>query len=184
MRNNFRGLKDFIRRWDQADTSASSPELKNRNGPEGQINLEGLAICSKARIYTPHENNFFGAIEPGVRQLLLEFIRIFNCITYSSCEGHLLSDTSFTIRHLGILPRSPQEYTHFVKQFRLLTSKLSHEVNTPNVELKVEELILESDDCSKPCLEIVFANLANDPKLYFPELEQIYIRFLETLKRI
>lgn len=183
MRNQFSGLREFIRRWDGAPGGAAREGRVNRGGRAGRINLEGTAACSRARTYSRSEVEFARSIEPGVRELVFELIETFDCITYSSCEGHGAHDrpVSYSPRHVGIVPRGPEEYGRLLRALSRIASGANREAASKSVAVKVAERALSSDDLSMPCLEILFERTAGDPNVYFLELDSIYRLFLRRL---
>jgi hypothetical protein len=183
-RNYFAGLPQFLRRWDKKILDPSTESARNRISNSGRINLEGSDGCSTARIYTRWDPEFLASLEPGVRQLTLLLIEKFNCITYSSCEGHPTSlSNKPSVRHVGVLPRDKAEFHYLVDRFSSYATLCNQEQDSP-IEIVVKEEVLGTGDMNIPCIELVFAQRASEWERYFEMLDEAYELLVRELAKV
>ena len=173
-----------MRSWDGEVTAAEArPARANRVSGSGRVNLEGADDCPAARTYTRRDPEFRAALEPGVRRLVLTLVEAFDCITYSSCEGHPAPGASAepSPRHAGVLPRDAAEYERLVGAFGRAARRCNLRVGDGAVRVTVVERTLTSEGMAAPCLEIVFACERGEWPAYFSRLEEVYEAFLTRL---
>jgi hypothetical protein len=195
MRNHVDGLHHFIKCWDKAhdELNAESNSFIQRH--VGNINIKESNYCFKAtNIYAKWEPEFERSIESEVRELVLCLIEKLHCITYSSCAGHKYKHRKFSLRHVGIVPRNSLEYNSLLKVLRLVAKVTNRNINNNHntvndkkingVKLIISEDIVTSDGPSMPCIDIIFVPTIDDQVLYFQDLEFVYDKFLELLRKL
>ena len=182
-RNHFTSLLQFMRRWDSVAAPLTCSEPGNRISRGGRINLEGSETCSAARTYTRWDTEFVEVIEPGVRRLVLTLVEKFDCITYSSCEGHPEPPNggTVTVRHVGILPRDSGEYEDLIQTVRGVAAECNRQIPGRGARVSVVERTLSSEDIEAPCFEILFEREGSGWPAYFNHLEEVYGLFLDQL---
>ena len=130
--NQITGLREFLISWDAPVTAHAHVQLPAVEGREGQINLRGT-FDSPAAIVTRHDPAFEEMLESGIKGLVLCLIKIFDCITYSSCAGHASTDNQLVCgANVGIVPRDESEY----RKLRLALSAAIRgypRLSTPNL---------------------------------------------------
>ncbi|MCT7981945.1 hypothetical protein NG796_01415 [Laspinema sp. A4] len=177
----FSGLKEFIESWDDRFVEANPAEIF-RQSPLGNINTEGTAACADSPILSKYHRQFKKSIEPGVRDLTIALIFKFNCITYSSCQGHFsTSKSQMRPRYVGILPRNINEYDDLVEQLTTLIEFTNGVLSQNTVEVVLTPDILESENCVMPCFNLFFISKSADEATYFQEVEAVYQTFLNLL---
>src|SRR5688572_12832858 len=105
MTNHVTGLAEFRAAWDLAKARKGIPGTDNKVSADGRVNIDGDAECLAAAIYTPADEEFYAAVEVGVRPLVMFCVNELDCITYTSCEGHAPTADGYSPRRVGILPR-------------------------------------------------------------------------------
>jgi hypothetical protein len=182
-RNHFTSLLQFMQRWDEAAVPQTRSEQGNRISRDGRINLAGTEACPKAIIYTRRDKEFVESLEPGVRRLVLTLVESFDCLTYSSCEGHRHPTSGGTpsLRHVGILPRNADEYDALIRIISRVASMSNQRFPGGAVKVLVVERVLSSDDLEAPCFEVMFERAKKDWPIYFSQLEEVYELFLKQL---
>lgn len=182
-RNVFSGLQDFKDRWDNPSLANSDCQEPNKVNRSGQINLTGKDDCTKARTYTRYETEFEGSLETGVKRLVLSLIEIFDCITYSSCQGHNVTDENkhFALRHVSILPRNFDEYEYYKKSLNKITQVIGPETKEKQIVVKIVEKTLFSGNLTLPCLDIIFQFTGNGLEQYFDNIDFATDLFLVVL---
>lgn len=178
---HFSGLKEFIASWDDRFIEANPTEIF-RESPLGNINTDGTAACADSPILSKYHRKFKKSIEPGVRDLTVALILKYNCITYSSCQGHFsTSKSQMRPRYVGILPRDVDEYEYFVDQLITLTELTNAVLPRNPVQVVITPDILESENCVMPCLNLFFISQSADEATYFKKVEEVYQMFLNLL---
>lgn len=185
--NRFKNLRSFLLNWDAPVADMVIPaEVKVSS--LGNINIEGsVANGSPSHTLTRNDPRFYEFIEAGVRELVKALITKFNCITYSSCEGHpsVPGISAFEPRHVGIIPRDYDEYLVLHKSLIYLTARVNEYMCAPGSEYGVHIVTriepIESDDGGPVYgLDIYFYKLEDDEGKYFSEVN-IATRMLTKL---
>jgi hypothetical protein len=195
MRNHVDGLHHFIKYWDKAHDELNAESNRFIQSHVGNINTKESNYCFKAtNIYAKWEPEFERSIESEVRELVLCLIEKLHCITYSSCAGHKYKNRNFSLRHVGIVPRNSLEYNSLLKVLRLVAKVTNRNINNNHntvndkkingVKLIISEDIVTSDGPSMPCIDIIFVPTIDDQVLYFQDLEFVYDKFLELLRKL
>lgn len=182
--NHLTGVEEFIRQWDnpaEADLTAD-PVSRNAEPAPGMAAGEA-SFCRTAPILTRWHPSFRGALEPGVRELVLQVINTLACITYSSCEGHCHEGApmSFSVRQVGIVPRDATEHERLLR----ILHPVVYATNAPpplgHVRVGLRSGVLSSEGLERPCIDVVFLPEKGHENDYFRELEPVYDAFLRLL---
>jgi hypothetical protein len=80
-------VTELMEAWSDQHHRANASPGRFVSGPLGHINTEGAADAP-AHSFSRHNPRFVESLEPGVRNLVVALINRFDCVTYSSCEGH------------------------------------------------------------------------------------------------
>ena len=175
------GLEDFIASWDDRFVEISDRDIV-RESPQGNINTEGTSACFDSPTFTKYHRRFKKSLEPGVRDLAIALILKFDCITYSSCQGHpSTADADLRQRYVAILPRNEADYRRL---YTILDSlaKLTNSLLPDNpVRVVLGEDRLESEALVMPGLTLFFVAATADEDLYFREIEVVYNKVLELI---
>lgn len=172
-------------RWDEAGLSATKEERAYRVCESGHINIAGTSACALAKAYTRWDAEFAEVIEPGVRQLVFRLIHTYDCITYSSCEGHNSAPRAcepLSIRHVGIVPRDEAERRSLTKALEKAANAANRAAGSESVSIEVIQETLDSEGTAWPCIEIQFKLLAGGCQEYFLELERLDLAFQQQLQ--
>ena len=175
------GIQEFIASWDDRFVEASDRDIV-RESPQGNINTEGTSACCDSPTFTKYHRKFKKSLEPGVRDLAIALILKFDCITYSSCQGHPSTvDADFRQRYVAILPRNETEYRRLYSIFDSM-AKLTNSLLPDNpVRVVLGEDRLESEVLAMPGLTLFFVAATADEELYFREIEVVYNKVLELI---
>ncbi|MCT7957459.1 hypothetical protein [Laspinema palackyanum] len=177
----FSGLKEFIASWDDRFVD-ENPAETFRESPLGNINTDGTAACADSPILSKYHRKFKKSIEPGVRDLTIALILKFNCITYSSCQGHLATSKSqMRPRYVGILPRDLTEYHSLFEQLKTVADLTNTRLAQNPVQVVLTPDTLESENCVMPCFNLFFISQSADEATYFQEVEGVYQTFLKLV---
>ncbi|WP_254566164.1 hypothetical protein [Oscillatoria sp. HE19RPO] len=177
----FSGLQEFIASWDDRFVEENSAETF-RESPLGNINTDGTAACADSPILSKYHRKFKKSIEPGVRDLTIALILKLNCITYSSCQGHLsTSKSQMRPRYVGILPRDLPEYHSLFEQLKTVADLTNARLPQNPVQVVLTPDTLESETCVMPCFNLFFISKSANETLYFQEVEAVYQTFLNLL---
>lgn len=175
--NKFNNLRHFLRNWD-APVTEPVVDTEVKTSLFGNINIAGDAANGSASYtLTRNDPRFYSFIEPGIRSLVEALIQTFDCITYSSCEGHpsIPGQSIFEPRHVGIIPRDYDEYLVLHRSLIYLTACVNKEMCAPESTLGVYIVTriepIESDD-GDPLygLDLYFYKLDDDEDRYFSEV--------------
>lgn len=169
------GLQALIDSWEDPFIEPDPADVFQQS-PQGNINREGTAACADSPIFVKYHRYFKRSLELGVRDLTIALILKFNCITYSSCQGHPSAPgTPMRPRYIAIVPRNPQEYEFFFKLFHHLADIANAGFPHSEIKVVIGSDILESDDrAPTPCLTLFFAPTGTNETHYFQEVEPIY----------
>jgi hypothetical protein len=170
----FSGLRDFINSWDDPFVE-THPDEVFRQSPQGHINADGTAVCGDSPIFSKYHRYFKRSIEVGVKDLTVALIRKFDCITYSSCQGHRSTfNAVMRPRYVGILPRNQDEFQRLLLSLQLLVNLVnSHFPHSP-VVLTLGQDLVESEDLNLPGLTVFFEPVTPDEDVYFQIVDEIY----------
>lgn len=179
------GVKDFIKSWDDPFVGEFAGEKGAdviRESAQGHINTDGTSACYNSPAFTKYHRKFKKSIELGVRDLTVALILKFNCITYSSCQGHRSSEKAvMRQRYVGILPRNQGEYEYLCGLFQNLAVLANSLSGDSPVQVYVQEDTLESENCVMPCFNLFFVGVRGDEETYFQEVEAVYQKFISLV---
>jgi hypothetical protein len=176
--NRLNNLRAFLRHWDMP-LMQSLVEEDVTFSASGNINMAGSSLNgAPSHTLTAKDPRFYEFIEGGVRALVKALIEKFDCITYSSCEGHpgVPGQSVFEPRHVGIIPRDYDEYMVLHKALIYLTARVNAYLCWPTshhdvyIVTRIEPI--ESDD--GPALyglDLYFYMLGDDEQKYFAEVD-------------
>lgn len=175
------GLQALIDSWEDPFIEPDPTEVFQQS-PAGNINRDGTSACADSPIFVKYHRYFKRSLEVGVRDLTIALILKFNCITYSSCQGHPgTSDAIMRPRYIAIVPRHPQEYQTLFKLLHHLADQTNAAFPQSAVKVVIGNDLLESDDrAPTPCLTLFFQPTDGNETRYFQEVEPIY-QFVLTL---
>jgi hypothetical protein len=178
--NGVSGLARFREEWDLARRVEGT--FDNARSEQGHINVEGSARCLSSVIFTPAAPQFWSALEPGVRPLVILLIDSLDCITYSSCEGHPPTDDGYPMRgrHVGILPRDAADHERLLELLRRAAAVTEAVPGVVHVE--VREDVLASDGVDLPCIDILFVAASYDWPAYAANVGTVQDGFIAALK--
>lgn len=175
MANSIVGLEVFLRNWRTVpEKQELLPVLR---GPRGHVNLTG-APEAPSITFTKYHAQFVESLEEGVRDLVLCVIKILNCVTYSSCEGHLTEDGTGILcgRHVAIICQDADERSILRRRIENAIALVRHPRNA--IHLTVHEEDLESETSSIQTLNLIFLPTTNKPEEYFEELKDVCEEFM------
>jgi hypothetical protein len=179
--NGVSGLQRFREEWDHA-RRIEGASFENARSQQGHINVEGSARCLSSLIFTPAAPQFWSALEPGIRPLVIFLIEALECITYSSCEGHPPTDDGYPMRgrHVGILPRDAAENARLLGVLRNAAEATAPVGGIVHVEIK--EDVLASDGVDLPCVDVLFIAGSFDWPAYAANVDGVQNAFIERLE--
>jgi hypothetical protein len=174
--NEVDGLVDFLRRW-QSREEENRAAVPLRTSENGNINVEGSPQSYSSAIFTRWHASFTDSLEPGVRELVLALIEAWDCITYSSCEGHRsIAGTPWRPRHVRMASRSSAEDQRIGSALDQLVTR----TNAPHcggpgpVLVQRRSTIVGDAGLEMPGWDLVFASTSSDEDGYWASLEPVY----------
>lgn len=174
-------LRFFIRLWDSKKQSSSQP-IKIGISDDGNYNFTGAEDSFTAPALTRWHPSFALCIEPGVRELVICLIEKFNCITFSSCEGHNSSATGvFSARHVSIVPRNNAEFTRYTQIFSEIAAQINKDL--PCSVIIESRKIMTNDGPTRNSVDIIFGGHIQTTHNVGKDLEDVYMAFLEKIKK-
>jgi hypothetical protein len=183
-----RNLWSFMFRWDGKADLETSSRIENKLSQFNNLNIEGTDLCFQSNIATRWHKDFYDLIEPGIREGIQICIEKLNCITYSSCEGHIYNkpDGSFSLRCISIVPRNLREHEYYLMVFREVRNRMDTFLNkSDDIYLKIEVSIIETNDGPRTHgLTIIFYPRTFDAHKYFDNVEKAHSLFCEELQKL
>lgn len=175
------GLKEFIESWE--DRFVEPTELDRvRESPQGNINSEGTSACGDSPTFPKYHRYFKKSLEPGVRELAIALIQKFDCITYSSCQGHFSTpDAAMRPRYVAILPRNEEEYQRLFNILNHLAKLTNSLVPNSAVTVAIGEDRVESEECVMSGLTLFFVSTTSNEEIYFQEVEIVSKKVVELI---
>lgn len=175
--NDMASIPDFLKVWD-FPSSTIHYEVHLVSGPEGNISEGGDLENPSATILSSGHPQFNEAVEIGVRDLVSTLVERFNCITYSSCQGHRLPGVHcLRPRNVGILCRDQFEQQLIHNFLRDSSGK------SQNGQPRIIKSWLRSGTDSFRTVEITFEENANDSRPYVCQIEGPYNVFVNELQQ-
>ena len=181
-------IPDFIEAWDRGYASVDNIQIKRSK--EGNLNSLGDPLSSFAPVVTKHHPLFFNFVEEGIQALAKKIVIDFNCITFSSCQGHPAYRThggfsALRPRGLSILPRNNAELQEICKKLKRVCDQTNTEMASEYVvvEVKKERLEVRNNGYTKywQSIDLTFIPLVNASASYFDVIGEIYQAFLKNL---
>ncbi len=99
--NQMSGVASFVQSWRETLSESNAVPHRLYVTLAGSINETGVEGSFKAPSLSPHHAQFAESLEPRIADLVLALVKV-GCITYTSCEGHLLDGTIHEA-HVGVL---------------------------------------------------------------------------------
>jgi hypothetical protein len=163
----------------------SYKQLQFAAGSGGNINLEGTSECNESFLLTRWHSSFSASIEAGVRELVMRLVNEWDCVTYSSCEGHhSIAHLPARVRHVRLISRSEAEHLRLASRLNRLVDATNADVDNSSVRLIVmPSVILAEDGLEAPGLDLIFALQPSDESLYWKFLDASYQRCLLVLSK-
>lgn len=181
-------IENFIKEWDDPRTCQNRGDISINTSEVGNINIAGSAADTVSYMLTIHDERFYHFIEPGIRPLVRSLILRFNCITYSSCEGHISAgNIPHTYRHVGILPRDDNELILFESALQKMVSSanditaFADPLNNVFIILNKNRIDYEGNR-KRDCLDLNFIPIIPDEVLYFKGLTTSTEKMLECIR--
>lgn len=183
--NRMSRIKDFINDWDAITSLTEDTPIKT--SISDNINIEGTSSCFESFVFTKKHPSFTKAIEAKIRPLVILLVRSYNCITYSSCQGHFSTLDNVDLRemHVGILPRSKAEYEYLLDFLIIKANIVNSQVQSSHVIINIKQSVLtseenETDLVSMPCIDVFFSCISSED-YYFADLNRVCIAFVDEL---
>ncbi|MGB3509203.1 MAG: hypothetical protein WBA93_08160 [Microcoleaceae cyanobacterium] len=178
----FSDLKSFLDSWEDRFVEVTEFDIFQQS-PNGNINTTGTAACCDSPIFTKYHRYFKRSIEPGVRDLTIALILKLNCITYSSCQGHLSTeDAAMRPRYVAVMPRNEEEYERLFNIFNQIAELANYQFTNNPVKVVVGNDNLESEAGVTKCLTLFFVSDNVGEAEYFREIEPVYSYVLQQVK--
>ncbi len=180
--NRVDGLVDFLRRWERRDELARE-ELEFAVSSVGNINRDAAPACSESWLLTRWHPSFADSVEAGVRELVLRLVIDWDCVTYSSCEGHRsTAQVPARVRHVRMVSLDRAAHTRLERRLARLVDATNAGLEGPGVRLRVAPSVVDSDDdLQAPGLDLIFEPESADESRYWERLEPAYQRCLAHL---
>jgi hypothetical protein len=183
--NRIGDLMGFLRRWEDRD------ELNRALVPlaiadEGNINLHGTSEFSESLLLTRWHPSFESCVEAGVRELVMQLVTDWDCVTYSSCEGHRSSPVvPARVRHVRLLPRSRAEHEQLARMLTQLVALSNDGAADADVGVTWKESVVRSGrSLEAPGFDLVFEPRTTDERTYWQALELPYRRCLAHVGQV
>jgi uncharacterized protein len=180
--NRLNDIELFLARWDDPCHPANQTSAAVRWSPHGNRNTSGRPADYFSPVLTPHEDGFWEAVEPGVRELV-ELIIGRGWVTYTSCEGHAYpgADLEPAERSVGLLPRNRAEQVASAATLTRAARHRGREVRPPYAVIEEGRLIDSLTLKQAPTIEIRFVRRTLEWTNYFARLDSVYGGFLASL---
>ncbi|MDJ0555335.1 MAG: hypothetical protein QNJ68_13005 [Microcoleaceae cyanobacterium MO_207.B10] len=179
----FNDLKSFLDSWEDRFVEVTEFDIFQQS-PNGNINTDGTAACCDSPIFTKYHRYFKRSIEPGVRDLTIALILNLNCITYSSCQGHLSTkDAVMRQRYVAVMPRDEEEYERLFNIFNQIAESTNYHFAKNPVKVVIGNDNLESEGKSTKCLTLFFVSDDVDESEYFREIQPVYNYVLQQVNQ-
>ncbi|MER9427311.1 hypothetical protein [Mesorhizobium sp. M0408] len=182
--NRVNGLIDFLRRWDDKG-ELKYKELRFSVADGGNINLQGNSGCNESFLLTRWHPSFANSLEAGVRELVVRLVTAWDCVTYSSCEGHRSSaQVPARVRHVRLVSRSKAEHVRLGSMLKRLVDATNADIGDPGVRLAWKaSVIVAEEGLEAPGLDLIFEPQSDDERVYWKYLDTSYQRCLLQLSK-
>ena len=174
-------VNELLAAWSDRFHDHNTSPGKMTAGELGHVNTEGKPEA-RAHTFSRYNPLFRQSLEPGIASLVIALINCFDCVTYSSCQGHTDEDGKriADLRHVGIIPRNDQEKRTLTCELTTLLTQV-HAGWAGKTKLDLVVTQIESDSKSFECLDIVFDGNLDDPNAYFSESEALSNKMIAIL---
>jgi hypothetical protein len=174
---------DFLARWDRRDESRLD-RLPLAVSGKGNINLAGSDAGVMSYLLTRWHPSFEDSIEPGVRALVVQLIRTWDCVTYSSCQGHKAAGmVPARVRHVRLIARSRPEHEQLAGRLQRLAMLTNAQVSGSTVGVAVAPTVVSSEDGVEALgLDLLFEPRGCDEDGYAEAIEAVYEACLRQLR--
>jgi hypothetical protein len=182
--NRVEGLVDFLRRWDDRE-ELTSREIEFTVAQGGNINLQASFESSQSHLLTRWHPSFAASIEAGVRELVKRLVTDWDCVTYSSCEGHRsTTHVPMRVRNVRMLPRSKAEHLRLAAMLDRLANTTNAGLRDPAVRLTWQHSVLQAEGGLKaPGLDLIFEPQTSDEPTSWQVLDACYQACLRHVRR-
>lgn len=182
--NRMESLATFLECWRvrrHPDNRAKVPLAKTEYG---NINSTGILGNYDGPALSRWHPQFVDAIEPGVRELVLTLTDALGWVTYTSCEGHnYAAHIPATERHVGILPRSEDEFLAILETLSRLERDFNRKHFTSPIAVRVEKAAINSPTITLPVVDLFFRRrFLRTWSSYFNSLDGAYHDFISLLR--
>ncbi|HIK13385.1 MAG TPA: hypothetical protein IGS52_24520 [Oscillatoriaceae cyanobacterium M33_DOE_052] len=176
-------IEAFIANWEDRFVEVNPDEVFKQS-PQGNINTDGTSACCDSPALSKYHRYFKKSIEPGVRDLTVALILKFNCITYSSCQGHLSTpDAAMRPRYVAMLPRDDNDYRRLFQILQDLADLTNSQLPENPVKVVLGSDILESETCTMPGITLFFVAADEiSETTYFMELDKVYAHLCQIIQ--
>jgi hypothetical protein len=176
------GVDVFLSSWCNG-SSVNSCAIKIRKSYAGNINRAGLAMeGAEAYLLPINHAQFWDSIEKGIKPLVRFFTEDQGLITFTSCEGHLYKNGSYSPRNIGIIMRSEDELNFIILLISDVTKMFNQEHKAIKVKFYSYDMIDDKKNSHK-AIKIIF-DRANKTTIseYFLNLDHCTSRYLLLLQ--
>lgn len=182
--NRVDGLINFLHRWNHKG-ELGCRELQFTVTGGGNINLQGTSECNESFLLTRWHPSFADSLEAGVRELVMRLVTKWDCVTYSSCEGHRsIAPVPARVRHVRMVSRSRVEHLRLGSLLSQLVDATNADLWDPAVRLACKpSVILAEEGLEAPGLDLIFEPQSDDESLYWKFLDASYQRCLLQLNK-
>ncbi|MEV6415375.1 class I SAM-dependent methyltransferase [Kribbella sp. NPDC051718] len=158
--NYLSDLPDFLRSWTDPDHWRNSERViwdtgsESRRKPVGELALQQGASLSR------HHQDFAYSIEPRIRPLVLELVRGWDFVTYSSCEAHLVDSVPvevFSEAYCGVVTFSNRQ----IAVVEELVRRSAEFVTATHLRVCTSRRNLYGPDCLYTAVDVRFEPSSN-----------------------
>jgi len=174
--NEVTGLVHFLRRWQSREEKVYGA-VPLRRSEYGNINYEGTPESFDSAIFTRWHASFAESLEPGIRKLVLALVQAWDCLTYSSCEGHRgVGGTAWRPRHVRMASRSSTEDQRIGAELdRLVAATNAQDLGPPGpIVVKRRGTVVGDEGLEMPGWDLIFESGSGDESNYWAGLDLRY----------
>lgn len=177
-------LHQFVVEWDtKADASAKFQKSIVKISDNGKINATGERDNSAAYLLTASHPGFKKLLEPAVKKTVLNLIKRFNVITYSSCEGHL-HDTFFETGHVRMVSRNKREQRQLLKSLTDICDNTNRKNSSSTVRVVCKESVINTNDgLDRVGVDIFFTSSDGEARSYFQYRDDVMDLFAKEVAK-
>lgn len=176
------GFDIFLSSW-HVGSSVNSYVIEIKKSYAGNINKAGLAMeGAEAYLLPINHAQFWDSIEKGIKPLVRFFTEDQGLITFTSCEGHLYKNGSYSPRNIGIIMRSEDELNFIILLISNVTKVFNQEHEAIKVKFYSYDMIDDKKNSHK-AIKIIFDRISKTPiDEYFFNLDHCTSRYLLLLQ--